>query len=174
MEVQEGSDYHTLTYENRGVTLDTVTAPPGHVVTGVRFAIIDNRLSVQIRATEVNLKDGTLQSLSESIWVSNSPKEVKQFKLNGHKLSTKAPNSAEPTDIEDAYLEFGPTDINDDLSQYTIPFIDGFAVEPKIPTLLAGIGLYHKGQPGYGGFLAPKLVVYKFEPIIVNHSEEGN
>lgn len=171
-DIQGGTDYHTLTYENRRVNLDTVTAPPGHVVTGVRFAIVNDRLSLQIRVTGFDLNSGTLENLANTTWISSSTKAINQIKLNGRKLSTKAPVAAEPNGIENAYIEFSPTDINDDLSQFTIPLIDTFAVEPKIPTPLNGIGLYHKGQPGYGGFLAPKLVVYKFEPTTVDHNED--
>lgn len=36
--------------------------------------------------------------------------------------------------------------------------------QPPVP--LAGIGIYHKGRPGYGGFIAPKLMTYDFTPHI--------
>lgn len=165
-DTEGGIDYHTITYENRGVNLDTIMAPPGHLVTGVRFHIVDGRLSLQIRATEFDLNSGTLENLANSTWISSSSNAVNQIKLNGRKLSTKATSAAEPNDLQNAYIEFGPTDINDDLSQYTIPLIDAYAVEPKKPVPLAGIGLFHKGQRNYGGFLAPKILVYKFKPTI--------
>lgn len=57
--VKDGIDYHTLTYESRRVNLDAVTAPPGKLVTGVRFHVTnDGRLTVQIRATDFNYVSG--------------------------------------------------------------------------------------------------------------------
>jgi len=37
--------------------------------------------------------------------------------------------------------------------QTTIPFIDAQPVAPSTGTWLSGVGLYHKGSPGYGGFV---------------------
>lgn len=34
--VREGMDYHTLTYEQRGIDLDELDSPMGHILTGVR------------------------------------------------------------------------------------------------------------------------------------------
>lgn len=57
--IKNGIDYHTLTYENRRINLDTVTAPPGKLVTGIRFHVTnDGRLSIQIRATDFNYATG--------------------------------------------------------------------------------------------------------------------
>lgn len=56
---KNGIDYHTLTYENRRINLDTVTAPPGKLVTGIRFHVTnDGQLTIQIRATDFNYVTG--------------------------------------------------------------------------------------------------------------------
>lgn len=55
------------------------------------------------------------------------------------------------------YVEFGPTSRYKDVSQTTIPFIDLQEVRPNPPVWLRGVGVYHKGQPGYGGFVAPRV-----------------
>ena len=44
-----------------------------------------------------------------------------------------------------------------DVSQTTIPFIDTQSVVPSPPTWLTGVGIYHKGRSGYGGFVAPRV-----------------
>lgn len=67
---------------------------------------------------------------------------------------------------ENAFIRFGPTHNRIDVSQRTVPFIDTQKILPKVAVPLAGIGLYYKGIPHYGGFLAPKLVIYDFEPYI--------
>lgn len=57
--IKDGIDYHTLTYANRLINLDTVTAPPGKLITGIRFhATNDGRLALQIRATDFNYVTG--------------------------------------------------------------------------------------------------------------------
>lgn len=40
----------------------------------------------------------------------------------------------------------------------SVPFLDTTAVESLTP--LSGVGLYLKAQYGYGGFIAPKLIVF--------------
>lgn len=47
--VEEGKDYHTLTWKDRSIELDTIRAAKDEVVTGARFRIINNRLRFEIR-----------------------------------------------------------------------------------------------------------------------------
>lgn len=57
--VQSGIDFHTLTYEKRSINLDTVLAPAGKLVTGVRFhALDDGTLTIQIRCTDFDYEAG--------------------------------------------------------------------------------------------------------------------
>lgn len=59
------------------------------------------------------------------------------------------------------YVEFTHTDWDKDAAQTTIPFIDIQSVYsiPAVP--LKGAGIYYKGQPGYGGFVAPMIKTYE-------------
>lgn len=60
--VKNGINYHTLTYEHRAINLDTVTAPTGKIVTGIRFHVTDKSvLTIQIRATDFNYETGRRQ-----------------------------------------------------------------------------------------------------------------
>lgn len=45
-----------------------------------------------------------------------------------------------------------------DAAQTTVPFIDTQPVTSRVP--LSGIGIYHKGRAGFGGFLAPTVFTY--------------
>lgn len=48
--VQEGVDYHELTWKDRAIEIDTIRAPKNEVVTGARFRMTtDNRLRFEIR-----------------------------------------------------------------------------------------------------------------------------
>jgi hypothetical protein len=44
----------------------------------------------------------------------------------------------------DQFIQFDATSAHKDVSQTTIPFIEGQAVTPRPSTWLAGAGLYHK------------------------------
>lgn len=58
-EVQNGVDFHTLTYQKRSINLDSVHAPAGKLVTGVRFHVLDDGvLTIQIRATDFDYETG--------------------------------------------------------------------------------------------------------------------
>ena len=44
----DGRDYHTLTYEERGLDLDSLVAPTSHVVTGVRFRKLGGHVNLEV------------------------------------------------------------------------------------------------------------------------------
>ena len=46
--------------------------------------------------------------------------------------------------------------------QTTVPFIDVQAVSPKTGTWLSGIGIYHKGKLGYGGYIGLSVQTFDF------------
>lgn len=162
-DVRLGIDYHALSYENRSINLDHVTAPKDHIVTGVRFRIIDARITLEIRATEFDFVSGRLRNQDKSIWLSNPDcgqvkieplKRTNPMKTNRMSVADQTPNG---------FIEFGPTDFWSDVSQLTVPFIDTQRVESYTPVALSGIGIYYKTIDASGGFIAPKLFVYDFE-----------
>jgi hypothetical protein len=62
-----------------------------------------------------------------------------------------------PDSVHDQYLQFGVTSRYKDVSQTTVPYFDIQEVRPYPAVWLRGLGIYHKGQPGFGGFLAPRV-----------------
>jgi hypothetical protein len=46
--------------------------------------------------------------------------------------------------------------------QTTVPFIDVQDVAPKTGTWLSGIGIYHKGKLGYGGYIGLSVQTFDF------------
>lgn len=86
-------------------------------------------------------------------------------------IPTLAPRKSQPDSVHNQYLKFAPTSFDDDVAQTTVPFIDIQDVIsiPSVP--LAGIGIYHKGTSGYGGYLAPKIWTYDFAPHIPKPNE---
>ena len=51
--------------------------------------------------------------------------------------------------------------------QTTVPFIDVQHVAPKTGTWLSGIGLYHKGSLGYGGYIGLSVQTFDFSRHII-------
>ena len=49
----------------------------------------------------------------------------------------------------DQFIQFDATSAHKDVSQTTIPFIDGQDVRPQPSSWLAGAGLYHKVRCSY-------------------------
>lgn len=52
--VEEGKDYHALTWHNRILELDTVHAPKDELITGARFRVVNNRLRFEIRKCSIS------------------------------------------------------------------------------------------------------------------------
>lgn len=168
--VREGIDYHTLTWENRSINLDTVEVPTGKLVTGLRFRIIDGAISLQARATEFDFVSGRLKNLENSYWYTSQTKNRTEITLDNLDVSTLTPEKSIPNISQKTFLKFGPTDKFKDLSQTTIPFVDSQLVESHNPMPLSGVGLMYKAFPGYGGFVAPKILNYNLGPHIVGPS----
>lgn len=161
----EGVDYATLTYENRSINLDTVAAPNGEVVTGVRFNrnAKDGHLLLEVRFTDIDVTAGKLINLEKSVWLSNANGGKHRINTDNLDLPINSPKPSIPNFKADTYVRFGPTHKKVDISQRTVPFIEGLKVEANVPVPLSGVGIYYKGQTGYGGFIAPKIVLYNFE-----------
>lgn len=61
------------------------------------------------------------------------------------------------TDEGNNFVKFTHSDIEKDVAQTTIPYIDTQEVTSTFG-LLQGVGLIHKGNEGFGGFIAPLLI----------------
>lgn len=164
-----GIDYHAVTFENRFINLDTVIAPLGNIVTGVRFALIDGVLSIQTRVNGFNYETGAIDP--DYVWLSSNATERKPLELDRPDWPLRTLRKSIRNDEENLVAKFIPTDLVKDGAQHVVPFIDSLIVEPKYYAPLAGLGLYYKDQPGYGGFIAPQIVTYDFEPYITAPEE---
>ncbi|XP_058064471.1 uncharacterized protein LOC131214121 isoform X1 [Anopheles bellator] len=160
---REGRDYHTLTYDKRALDLDDVHVHPGYVLTGVRFRLLGTHLNLEIRMTEMNFTSGKLLDHDKSIWIGND-NTVDRTELILHQpdVPTRSLSKSVPDSTSRQYIRFGPSDRNQDAAQTTVPFIDAQPVYTHKAVPLSGAGLLHKGQPKYGGFVAPKLFTYNF------------
>ncbi|CAB3261053.1 unnamed protein product [Arctia plantaginis] len=171
-DVKDGVDYHKLTYERRAIDLDELDSPSGYVLTGVRFQMIGAHLHFEIRSTPFNYTTGKLWP-EKSQWISNdntegSTKPRSRMQLHKPDLPTRGDKILKIDSTHDQYIEFTHSDFDADAAQSTVPFID---VQPVVPskasnskgaTLNSGAGVYHRGAPGSGGFIAVKLLTYDY------------
>lgn len=164
---QEAIDYHTLTWQHRSINLDTVVLPAHQVMTGVRFILLDGRLAVQIRATDIDFVSGKLIKLEQSEWINhvNSGERTK-IEIRGGDVPTRSQNVHHPVDSVNRFVEFQPTSMQKDIAQVTVPYIESVLLEASDPQPLSGLGLYYKDDAEHSGFIAVKLIAYELQPSI--------
>lgn len=170
-DIEEDVDFVRLTYENRSINLDDVIVPKDTLVTGVRFRVTNaGHIGLDVRATPFDFVTGKLRNLANSVWISNANGGQTEITLHRPSNPLNHVNSlSQQNQTPNAYIKFAPTDYWNDVAQSTIPFIDTQRVEPYNPIALSGVGLYHKTTADSGGFIAPKLIVYDFEPYILDN-----
>ena len=98
----------------------------------------------------------------------------KKLKINNPDVPTATNDGSVIDSRSDQFLLFTHTDIDADAAQTTVPFLDAQPVAPEPPTILVGAGIYHKGRPGYGGFIGPKVVTYDFSPHIIDQFPDAD
>lgn len=77
-------------------------------------------------------------------------------------IPTRSPSASVPDSKSDQYIEFTHSDIDRDVAQTTVPFLDAQEVSPVEPVPLSGAGIFHKGRHHFGGFITPKIITYDF------------
>lgn len=166
-DLHDGYDYHTLSWENRSVALDTVMVPSGSLITGIRFKTYMGRLHFEIQATKFDFVNGKLYDSFE--WISSQLNTHRDnIHLEGADLPEKSSTFSQPMWKENLLVEFQSSDTTKDILQNTIPYIDTQLVEPSHPAPLVGIGLYYKGSDGFGGYIAPYVIPYNYFSHIVD------
>ncbi|XP_011883380.1 PREDICTED: uncharacterized protein LOC105570638 isoform X1 [Vollenhovia emeryi] len=163
--IKSGIDYHTMVWEKRALDLDNLLSLQDHVVTGVRFRMVGSRLNLEIMISPFNYTSGVLVHPEEkSFWHSNDVTNRTELKYDEPDIPIRSSAPNKPDSAENQYLNFAPSDRRKDAGQSTIPFLDLQPITPNPPVPLAGVGIFHKGRKGSGGFVALKLTTYDFAP----------
>jgi len=156
----------TMSYEQRAMDLDTLSAPEGHVLTGLKFRKLGGHLNLEIQATPIRFGEGQLMP-EQSIWIandntpaSNKPRRLIPIILPDIPTRLTATNKVDGD--HDQYLQFDTTSAHKDVAQTTVPFLDVQPVSVKPATWLAGAGVYHKGRIGFGGFVGLSVETFDF------------
>lgn len=156
-EVEEGVDYHELTWKKRSIDMDTLI-DLDRVVTGLRFRVVDSHIRLEVRFTDFDYQTGRLKDSRYSKWIGNTFQPKRQLAPIRPDIPTKAKVKSMPFHGDNVYINFQPSDIRKDAAQSTVPFIDATPLEALTP--LAGVGLHYKTSVGSGGFIAPRLIVF--------------
>lgn len=174
--IRSGLDYHTMTWDKRAIDLDDLQSPrtKDHVVTGIRFRVLGGHLNLEIRITEFNFVSGQLIDPDEkSFWISSDNTESSQgsakrtpVKLKNPDIPTMSRVKSNIDSQSNQFVELTHTDLDRDVAQTTVPYLDAQEVTSIPPVALSGAGIFHKGAPLSGGFVAMKLITYDFGPHI--------
>lgn len=158
---KNGIDYFTLTRAHRSINLDTIVLPLDKVLTGIRFNVHENRLYIEIRATDFDYDTGKLINIDNSFWINNLNVDSNQrteLRISDADSPTRTKNIQERFDSNNKFMTFTSSDIKKDLAQATVPYFESINLEASEPRPLSGAGLYYKGEKGYGGFISVKLI----------------
>lgn len=162
-QIQNGFDYFTMTYDNRTLNLDTIVAPRDQIVTGVRFRHQSGSVHLEVRFTYFDEDTGKLDLTTASEWKSNSNMQRNLIQSEHADVPTRSNVQSKAMGSFDTdAIKFVPTSWVRDVAQSTVPFIDSNLIESPELVALSGVGLFYKFQPGYGGYVAPRLITQDY------------
>ena len=118
------------------------------------------------QVTPIQFTDGTLAA-QRSTWIGNDNTPVTEDRRREVDiLMPDVPTAFHGSSVIDTghnqFVMFDATDPHKDASQTTIPYIDAQPVSPKSGSWLAGVGFYHKGRIGYGGYVGVSIKTFDF------------
>ena len=76
--VKDRKDFFKVTYDNKTVNIDNLNAPDKTALTGVRFAVDDHALKIEIRYTPFEFETGELHP-EQSVWYSQASADKKRY-----------------------------------------------------------------------------------------------
>lgn len=171
-------DYMQMSYEQRAIDLDTLKAPDGHVITGLKFRNIGGHLNLEVKVTPIGFSTGKVKG-DLSTWIANdNTPATRNARTKLDILMPDIPTHFHGHSIIDSrhnqYLLFDATSADKDVMQTTIPYLDAQKVAPKTGTWLSGLGLYHKGRIGYGGYVGLSIITYDFSKHLLPDMSSGS
>jgi hypothetical protein len=108
--------------------------------------------------TEFDTSTKTLNPES-SVWINRLDDHEKRKVLSYSETDSpaKSPKPSVPDSGFGQVIQFSSGSLRKTAGQIVVPYIDAQNVVPPERSMLRGIGLFHKGQTGYGGFVAFRL-----------------
>ncbi|XP_066246430.1 uncharacterized protein [Euwallacea similis] len=160
-----GKDYFMMTYSQRSMALDDLEVDGNYVITGVGFKFTDGVIHLQMYT---NPFDWITGKINHRLRHSISKGIINRFKINieAPDIPTRTKLPSQSHNNINRLIEFTHSDFGKDAAQNTIPFLDiqEVVAEPAVP--LSGVGIYYKGNEGYGGFVAPRIKTYNYGSLV--------
>merc|ERR1711860_348099 len=131
----------------------------------------------EVEVTPISFSDGRLAT-ENSAWTGNditpvtSPPRTELLIVNPD-VSSKTSAPSRMLGVDGKFVQFDSTSPEKDVMQTTIPFIDVQEVTPKSGSWLSGVGLYYKGNPGYGGLVGLSVSTFDFSRHLLPDQKSG-
>jgi hypothetical protein len=97
---------------------------------------------------------------------SNGKKIRTEMTLKNPNIPTRIKSKSLPISNPNTFIKFTHSDINKDAAQTTVPFLDAQDVVNDPPVPIEGLGIFVKGQDGFGGFISPRIKTFNYGPYV--------
>ena len=118
--------FKTMTYEERALDLDILSAPNGSVITGVRLRDLGGHLNLEIRVTPISFSTGKLIQ-DRTVWIANDNTAVsgvksitdkrQRLELISPDVPTKYIGQSKIDSRHNQFILFGATSSHKDVSR---------------------------------------------------------
>ncbi|XP_057339523.1 uncharacterized protein LOC130677022 [Microplitis mediator] len=159
----KGPDKIKLSFYVKSFNLDDIELPDGYFVTGVKFELLDdNHITLVVRGTKIWEECQYWQSSNHHwFYPISAPRDLREkIDIKDYKNSAEVPvQNIEMSNSGWNYIDLSVGLLSQKYNNLpVIPFFDSQSVQSTPPSPLGGVGLFHKGQLGYGGFIAFRLI----------------
>ncbi|XP_057327667.1 uncharacterized protein LOC130669025 [Microplitis mediator] len=153
-------DLYALSYSYRSIDMDDINLPAGWVAVGVKFKLLPNHhLSFEVAGMKIFDELGNRVISREIHWFGSTDYNRSELPTSDLDIPTMSKKvNRELSESGKNYVKFKMSGWWVDVSQTLYPYIDLQKVTTKPPAPIGGVGLCYKGQSGFGGFIAPKII----------------
>ncbi|XP_034935116.1 uncharacterized protein [Chelonus insularis] len=165
--LRENVEFAFIDDQRRTFNLDDIILPANHVLTGVRLNNVNPKdesspIQLEVQATPVDdFNEGKIGK-KESIWITPKSQPTPHKRYTEKRTEVDYGKKVDPRKSKkngvfskiNEFIMVGPSNVNDDAGQTTIPLFDAQPVAVNRTQALGGAGLFVRGAKDYGGFLA--------------------
>ncbi|XP_057324699.1 uncharacterized protein LOC130667222 [Microplitis mediator] len=167
-----GPDTVKLSYNIRAFELDDIELPDGHLVTGVKFRVTnEKRISLVVRGSAMyDDKKKTFPTIHDQWYYTTPDPDTPRTNIDIQYSKNPADSNDDTLQLSNPglnYVDFSTSIYSlKDKNVAIIPFIDSRELVTDPPIALGGLGIFYKSKPEYGGFIAFKYITTKYNIIL--------
>lgn len=137
--------------------------PKNEVLTSVQFFVQEGRLKLSVKGSKYDFQTGKISETDTTTFKNKNHSNV-ELELYEPDLPTRSKQSL-PLSNPTQFIKMTHSGVTKDDGQTTVPFFDAQDVVTKTPCPLQGLGLFLKGEKGFGGFLTFKIKTFDYAMI---------